>query len=240
MINVVVVDDDGITLEYICKFVRDNLNLDKKIVSYTSSTLFFYEMSCIQPHIVLLDIDMPDMNGFELAELLKSVNPNVVVIFISNLEHMVFDAFAIDAFYFVRKSSLDNDLDRALKCYEKKFQASEKLFYFKTIDAVYSIALGDILFFETIGHEIILHAVNQKQYRLKREKENRIKMISEQLAEDGFIRVHKSYLVNFRYIHLIKRAEVILKNGISIQINPKNVSEIRRLYQKFLMRGANV
>lgn len=32
MINVAVVDDDGITLEYICKFVRENLNLEKKIL----------------------------------------------------------------------------------------------------------------------------------------------------------------------------------------------------------------
>lgn len=240
MINVVVVDDDGITLEYICKFVRDKLQLEKKIVSYTSSTLFFHEMSCVQPHIVLLDIDMPDMNGFELAELLKSVNPNVVVIFISNLEHMVFDAFALGAFYFVRKNCLEKDLKRALESYENRFRASEKQFYFKTADAAHSIVLRDILYFETLGHEIILHAVNQTQYSLKREKENRIKLIHERLAEDGFIRVHKSYLVNYRYIHLIKHAEIILKNGISIQINPKKTTEVKKEYQKFLMRGVSV
>lgn len=240
MINVAVVDDDGITLEYICEFVRENLNLEKKIVSYTSSTQFFHEMSCIQPHIVLLDIDMPEMTGFELAELLKSVNPNVVVVFISNLEHMVFDAFAVGAFYFVRKNCLESDLKRALASYEERFHASEKQFYFKTADTSHSIILGDILYFEARGHEILLFAVNQMQYRLKREKENRIKAIDEQLADDGFIRVHKSYLVNYRYIHLIKHAEVILKNGISIQINPKKVTEVKKVYQKFLMRGVNV
>lgn len=240
MINVVAVDDDGITLEYICKFVKDMLQMETKIISYTSSTMFFHEMSCIKPHIVLLDIDMPDMNGFELAELLKSVNPNVVVIFISNLENMVFDSFSVGAFYFVRKNCLEKDLKRALESYENRFHASEKRFYFKTTDATHSIVLRDVLYFETFGHEIILHAVNQTQYHLKREKENRIKQINERLAEDGFIRVHKSYLVNYRYIHLIKHSEVILKNGISIQINPKKVTEVKKEYQKFLIRGVSI
>lgn len=153
-------------------------------------------------------------------------------------KHLIFafDAFALGAFYFVRKNCLEKDLKRALESYENRFCASEKQFYFKTADAAHSIVLGDILYFETLGHEIILHAVNQTQYSLKREKENRIKLINEQLAEDGFIRVHKSYLVNYRYIHLIKHAEVILKNGISIQINPKKATEVKKEYQKFLMR----
>lgn len=240
MINIAVVDDDGITLEYICKFVKDEFPLEKKIVSYTSSTEFFQAMNHIQPHIVLLDIDMPDMNGFELAELVKCVNPNVIVIFISNLEHMVFDSFSVGVFYFVRKSFLEKDLKRAFQSYEDKFHMNEKQFYFKSADATHSIVIGDILYFEAIGHEITLYAVNQKQYRLKREKENRIKIISEQLADDGFIRVHKSFLVNYYYIHLIKHTEVILKNGVSIQINPKKVTEIRKEYQKFLMRGVSV
>ena len=240
MINVVVVDDDGITLEYICRFIREKFKQEKKIVSYTSSTQFFHEMSNIQAHIVLLDIDMPDMTGFELAELLKSVNPNVVVVFVSNLEHMVFNAFDVGAFYFVRKTCLESDLERALDSYEKKIRTSEKQFYFKTNDATHFIILGDILYFETIGHDVILHAVDQKQYHLKREKDNRIKLINEQLAEDGFIRVHKSYLVNYRYIHLIKHAEVILKNGVSIRINPKKVTEVRKEYQKFLMQGVTI
>ena len=78
-----------------------------------------------------------------------------------------------------------------------------------------------------------------KRLKIKRDRFNEIsiKSLSEQYESKGFIRVHRSFLVNFNYIYKINRTDIVLKNGISISINPHKVNEIKNIYQEFLMNG---
>lgn len=111
-------------------------------------------------------------------------------------------------------------------------------FFFKTNEAERSVPMSDIVYFESMGHNIFLRTVSSK-FKIKRERENAesITSISKQFDNKGFIRVHKSYLVNYRYIYIINRKNIVLKNNEEICINPHNVNDIKNIYQKFLMIG---
>ena len=87
-----------------------------------------------------------------------------------------------------------------------------------------------------MGHDIYMHITDNK-YKLKRErgKELSMKTLSEQFEKKGFIRIHKSFLVNFRYIYKINKNNVELKEGKPIDINPHKVKEIRDRFQHFSM-----
>ncbi len=179
---------------------------------------------------------MPEMNGFELAETLKFVMPEITIVFVSNLEHLVFQSFQFNPFRFVRKSCLAEDIISTVSAYKKELDRIKDVYFFKTIEADRIIPTYDIIYFESMGHDIYVHTVKEK-YKLKREREKEvsIKTLSKQFETKGFFRVHRSFLVNFRHIYMINKNSITLKNKISININPHKFKEIKNIYQQFLM-----
>lgn len=68
-------------------------------------------------HLLFLDIEMPGMNGFELAERLCMDRPPVRLVFVSVHESFVFDASEYMPLWFVRKNNLERDMFRAVRKY---------------------------------------------------------------------------------------------------------------------------
>mgnify|MGYP000044137466 CR=1 FL=1 len=68
----------------------------------------FQAMQKKAPEILLLDIDMPEISGMELAEQIFSSNMNTNVIFVTNRDDLVFQAIHYQPFRFIRKEKLEN------------------------------------------------------------------------------------------------------------------------------------
>lgn len=179
---------------------------------------------------------MPDINGFQLAENLKTVKPDITIIFVSNMEHLVFKSIEFKPFRFIRKESIDADLAPALISYQKEFESSLDQCIIQTVDYDINVPVGDIIYFESMGHDIYVKTLSS-YIKLRRGTENskNMKEISTQFERKGFVRVHRSFLVNCKYIFVINRKDIILKNSDKININPHNVNEIKSTYLKYLL-----
>lgn len=234
-----IVDDDKSMIKQIGEIIREVCIETIKIDEFESGILLFQQADTLMYDIIFLDIDMPSMTGFELAEMLKRVNPNITIVFVSNLESLVFRSFEFNPFYFVRKRCLKEDITSAFNAYIKKLNETRDIYFFRTIDTERSVPTSEIIYFESMGHNIYIHTISDV-YKLKREQNKNISMkfISGQFEPKGFIRVHKSYIINYKYIYLINRTEVILKNKERININPRKSGDIKNAYQKFLMMEA--
>ena len=64
--------------------------------------------------VFLIDIDMPEVNGFEVTSFLKKWNRECCIGFVSNKDELVFQAFAYHPFFFIRKTHLDEELEPQL------------------------------------------------------------------------------------------------------------------------------
>ena len=236
MIRIAIVDDEKIILEKICQLIERSIDIETSIDIFESSNLFFQKVNNILCDIVFLDIDMPEINGFEIAKTLNNARPDITIIFVSNFEHLVFESFEFHPFRFVRKSCLEKDIECALASYKKEIKRKQDIYFFKTNEAERSVRIADIMYFESIGHDIFIYTINDK-FKIKREREKHIsiKLITEKLENKGFIRVHKSFLVNYLHIYTINYSDVILKNNYKINVNPHRVNDIKKIYQKFIM-----
>lgn len=67
-----------------------------------------------------------------------------------------------------------------------------------------------------------------------------MKDLEEQLADKGFLRIHKGYLVNYRFIRRLKNTEAVLTNGEELPISRLRVQEIRNQYLEFMQGGGNI
>lgn len=91
---------------------------------------------------------------------------------------------------------------------------------------------------ETVNHDLYVQTM-YNSYRKKRNRNNELnlKLLYEQYKAEGFILVSRNYLVNYRFIDVITRDNIILKNKNKIKTSYRNVSDIKRIYQQFLMTG---
>ena len=237
MIRIAVVDDNEIILCKIKELIEKKI-ADEVIIDLYSDSVVFYDNNDQWTYdIVFLDIDMPKMTGFELAETIGLLKRQTEIVFVSNLEHLVYDSIKFRPFRFVRKSLLAEDVLSAIDAFIIEQKRNQDVFVIKTSGTTIPVAISDIIYFESMGHDICVKKSDGTIYQLLRERDNNItmKLLSEQYENKGFIRVHKSYLVNYKFIYVIKASEVVLKNNEKIDINPHKANLIRNQFQHFII-----
>ena len=62
--------------------------------------------------VFFIDIDMPEVNGFEVASYLKKWNRECCIVFVSNKDDLVFQSLVYHPFFFIRKAHLDEELEQ--------------------------------------------------------------------------------------------------------------------------------
>lgn len=236
MVKVAIVDNEKAIINEICSLIESSNDMKCIIETFEHSIKFFQKINNILCDIVFLDIDMPEMNGFDIAKILNNIRPDITIIFVSSFDNFVFESFEYHPFRFVRKSNLKEDIDSALNAYQREIERKKDVYFFKTNEAERSVKTSDIMYFESMGHDIFIYTVDGN-FKIKRERDRNmtIKFITEKFENKGFIRVHKSFLVNYLYIHTINYSNIILKNNLEISINPRKANDIKKIYQKFIM-----
>lgn len=237
MVKVAIVDNEKAIINEICSLIESANDMKCIIETFEHSIKFFQKINNILCDIVFLDIDMPEMNGFDIAKILNNIRPDITIIFVSSFDNFVFESFEYHPFRFVRKSNLKEDMDSALNAYQREIERKKDVYFFKTNEAERSVKTSDIMYFESMGHDIFIYTVDGN-FKIKRERDRNmtVKFITEKFENKGFIRVHKSFLVNYRYIHTINYSNIILKNNLKININPRKANDIKKIYQKFVMK----
>ncbi|MCM1132286.1 MAG: LytTR family DNA-binding domain-containing protein [Ruminococcus flavefaciens] len=241
MIRIAVLDDDPMILNQINKLISVNFSGIFSVDLYSDS-MAFYNNSNKCYDLIFLDIDMPNLNGFEIAEAITLLKNQTAIVFVSNLEHLVYDSLKFRPFRFVRKSSLDDDITSAINDFIIEFRKNQDMFLINTSEMTMSVMLSDIVCFESMGHNIFAETADGMKHLLTRERDTvmTMKSLTEQFESKGFIRVHKSYLVNYRYIYVIKSSEVVLKTNETILINPHNRNAIKNRFQQFVIEKGGV
>lgn len=242
MIRVAAVDDDVSVLKNIGKLIKRTKAFEvfEYIVdTFTSGSDFLHSEKFYD--LLLLDIEMPQMNGFELAKQVNSVSQDgehTSIIYISNYENLVFESFKYSPLRFVRKNNLDTDFPEAVNAFLSKYQSETNFFSFieRDSNACINVKLMDIMYFESFGHEIYLIEKGGKTYIIKRSSDCTMSELEEKYSDYGFIRSHKSYLVNYRHIYSIKDNKIYFENDKIALISIRNVKEFKIRYQSLVMK----
>lgn len=164
--------------------------------------------------LILLDIDMPFMDGMTAAGYIRDMDPEVVIIFVTNLPQYAIQGYSVNAMDYILKPlsyfSFSQRLTRALR-YVRKRETSYITVMVK--GGTLKIEIGDIYYIEWLGRQLLLHTRSgiHASYTLLREMETT-------LADKGFVRCNKGYLVNLAHVEGIQNSCVIV-HGESLLIS---------------------
>ncbi len=242
MIRIVIVDDDTIFLERIKSLlstIMTSANYEYVVDTYSSGESMLE--SKMMYDLLLLDIDMPIISGFDIIKYINDRETEYsykAVIYISNYENLVFESFKYSPLRFVRKSMLETDFAEAIQAFLIKYANENELFLFtdKESNIDMKLNLMNIAYFESYGHDICLYDKYGTKYCIKRSSYITLNSLDEAYSSKGFIRSHKSYLVNYRHIYKIQENKIYFGDWGVALITLRNVREFKLKYQAFIMK----
>lgn len=232
--RIAICDDDKLFVEDIKRKVSaflDKHKFEYKINVFTNGMELYDFFVQNNVDIVLLDIDMPNNDGFFIAEKMIEIREDATIIFVTSKNDLVYQSFVYRPFWFVRKSHI-YELDDALAAFLNRIQNNmlDKVFALKTESGIIDVDPLTACYFEASKHYVIIHYLNNEKVKVRA----RMIDIESQLNRRNFIRVHNGYIVNLRFVEKITYKSVRLSTGNEINLARDRVSDVKRAFQKYL------
>lgn len=175
--------------------------------------------------IAFLDIQMPQYNGIVVARKLKECNPNIIIFFITSYDQYLDEAMDLNAFRYIKKPL---DVKRLKAGVEKAISHIDKStisFHLKNGRETQTVLSSEIIFIEIEGH-------NTKVVTTKQEyiSDKSISFWKNKLISPSFFQVHKSFIINMKYISDYKRDIVTLCKKYHIPVAYRKQAEFRSYF----------
>lgn len=246
MVHIAIVDDEEIFAK---KLRQDILHLfaDRQILCqasiYTDPTKFILAHQNKPFDLIYLDIDMSKKSGIETASEIRKNKTDTHLIFVSSYSHFVFDTFQYAPYRFIRKEKLETELFESVKSYcEEVYSKKQFLSFHFENNQVKNEDITKILYFFSLRHDVFICYSKEHQERLANRMYT-MEQLENMLKPYGFIRIHKTYLVNCRYIYQIysNSVSLVLSEGgddIELPLSGRRLAEVKAQYQLFT-RGSD-
>ena len=187
--------------------------------------------------ILFLDIQMEGMSGMEAARVLRGRGCKAVIIFVTAIEEYVFDAFDVGAFHYIvkpfDKAKFFDVLRKAVaQCESIKAREvrDEPSLAVKTGSTTRKIYLYEIFYLEVFNRKVVIHKADGDV-----EFYGKLIELEDRLSED-FVRCHRAYIVNMRYVLKYTANSITLENGAEILLSKQKYGEFVRKYLKYTSR----
>ena len=179
-------------------------------------------------HLLLIDVLMPELDGMELARVLRRQEEKASIVFISCNREMALQGYEVNAVRYLAKPLKKRKLKEAVSfCYEKLKKNRELLL---PVDgSMRKVSPKDIYYVEIDGRK--------SKIRMEKEEWNAscsITEMEELLEGQGFVRCHQSFLVNCRCVRTFRTSFMELTDGRRIPVSKHRVKEVRQIFFDYL------
>lgn len=179
--------------------------------------------------IYLLDIEMPGINGLEVAKKIRSVDQRAIIIFVTAFSDYVFSSFEVQPFRFVNKPIDREKLEDVMHAAVNYIYTSKKYIFISVEKARIQLPCETIMYFEGDKRKINVYTTEDK-YSFYSKMSDLEKMID----NNWFVRIHVSYIVNMDYVKAIYTDEIVLNNNIRLPISKKYHKSVKLEHMRYL------
>lgn len=179
--------------------------------------------------LIFFDVEMSGMTGVEAAGIIRGMDSAALFVFVTSHIRYVSEAFVLNAFQFlvkpVSKDLFDREFLRAEESY-RKLRYKYKIIH--KASPLY-LEVGDIMYVETFGRKLkAVTAQGEFDYFAN------ISIEQEKLIPYGFVRCHKGFLVNLRYIYRPETNRLLLAGGKEVPISKHFKGELLTKLNKYI------
>ncbi|MFS0820181.1 LytR/AlgR family response regulator transcription factor [Bacillus sp. 1P02SD] len=181
---------------------------DVEIIFFTLSAEEAYEqIKKEEIDLLIADIEMPNLSGYELADIIHSHALNISVIFVTGNSGYAVHAFELNVHDYIMKPYPKERLVKSIERLLEKTKSAEihGRLYLKQKNEIHILQKKDIIFIERSGRSTTIFTKTGpiKTYQTLNDLEG-------ELRERDFIRSHRSFIIN---IHYVKNFSLYAKNS---------------------------
>lgn len=178
----------------------------------------------LKPDLIFLDIQLPDLTGLQVAELIHEFEFPCQVVFLTAYDHFAIEAFKLRAFHYILKPYDLEDLIKVFESLSTLFNRSHALIDYQhklaieTQKGIIYLSPIEIFFIEKQGREVVIHTENEKIIAIYT-----LNQLFEKLKPFSFFRTHKSFLVNLEHV---KELRAWFNGSFNLIMRDKEQSEV--------------
>lgn len=222
-------DDERQMLQNMAVKVQ-NMHPGSQVRCFERSTDLWEALRTGRCDVLCLDIDMPEMNGLELAARMEELAARPLLVFVTNHDELVYDSLQFHPFGFVRKAYFEEEMEKLLKDCEEELGSRERNFVFHSGAERVKLPLSEILYFESEGNYVRLSVREGESYRFR----DTLYSLETALYGEGFIRLHKGFLVNQKAVRILRGNEAELENGTCLPIGKSYAQTARSRIMRYM------
>lgn len=192
-----------------------------EIMCFENGNAFIGALNSIPFDAVFLDIEMPGLNGMQIAEYLHSQEYACLVAYITNRSDAVLDAYGLNVIGFIEKRNIDSQLPKVLMKIKNEISQNEYLSIKLSSDGAVRIRKKTITLIEKSGRSVILHTVSGETYTTKKMT---LQELNSALNSDSFAYTDRSAIVNLKEVVKASKIQVYVRN----HDRPVYISKYRR------------
>lgn len=232
-LKTIIVDDNKEILESLIRHLKQIDYIDL-LHSTLESEDFLDVVREIKPDLVIMDIDMPEINGIELGKILRKELPYLEIVYVTSHGEYIKDAFQVYASDFIEKPYDLERLKLTLGRIAKKLNIAETVFEIKSQRSIRHIRVSEILCIEAFKRKSIIHTESDHI-----EADYSFNELLEILNSEYIYKSARSFAINVIKVESIQpysrtSYEVALKNSDqTAMLSKNNYDDFRELIKKY-------
>lgn len=178
--------------------------------------------------LIFIDIDLKDHNGIEIAKDIRNSGLGELFIFVTAHAHLVYDTFIVHPFFFIRKDNYKNDMSVFIDLLPEKFN-TDGFIMIKWKGVKRAVNMRDIIYIESMDHSLLIHTIQGVFY-----DSHLLMDILKILNQENFVQIHKSYIINMKYLVNYNSAMVQMIKDVQLNIGRKYKQSFFERYTTYL------
>lgn len=231
-IKLAVCDDDI----KICSHIENILIniLSHKFLEYDIDVFYSGEALCEEMErtkydLVFLDIELPKMNGVEIGKYIRETkNDNITqIVYISSKQEYAMELFKVRPIDFLVKPVDEEQIENVIDVYINLNSGKEDIFHYKKGYSCHKVEIFKIMYFVRNNRKVSMFTADGEETFYES-----LESVYERVKNYGFLFIHKSYIVNYRFIQIIRYDHVVMTDNEEFPISQSRRKIIRDMYSR--------
>ncbi|MCR5145551.1 MAG: LytTR family DNA-binding domain-containing protein [Lachnospiraceae bacterium] len=242
-LKIAVCDDEIEFVDEITKMIEVYGNEEQtnlQVWKYTNSLELMAEVQKNSKayDIVFIDIDMPKLRGIELSKMIREVNEDVVICFVTSMPNYTREAYDVGAIGYIDKPYRYVELKKIMRraeaevlyIYDEKV-AEEKYISIKNGQKIFYLNVNNILYVEKQRNKCLFHMTDTEYICY-----DTLKNVAKKLDDERFVFSHQGYIVNMEHVKNVLDEVVVLSQHVEVPLSRKNRSTIKKMFIDKMMK----
>ena len=204
-------------------------SLEFEIVEYESGEALLENSAELQEsQIIFLDINMDQMSGLDVAAQIKGRYPKIRIVLVTANMNYVLEGYKVKASRFLVKDDLSVSIWECMDALVEEIEQETQIVEFPFVEGKIKLKINDIIYIETAKHKNVFFT-QEGNYSIYKKLDE----IEEELKDYGFVRTHRSFLINMHYIKKISSYVTTLTTGKEISVPKTRYAEVKKQFTLF-------